>query len=44
LIPETIMPWGAYAKMTDDDLRAVLLYHRTLQHTRRDTGPSVQAK
>ena len=44
LIPETIMPWGAYATMTDDDLRAVYRYLRTLLPARRDTGPSVQAK
>jgi mono/diheme cytochrome c family protein len=41
-IPETILPWGAYARMTDDDLRAIYRYLRSLPPTRRDTGPSVQ--
>jgi mono/diheme cytochrome c family protein len=43
-IPETIMPWGAYARMTDDDLRAIYRYLRSLPPTRRDTGPSVQLR
>jgi mono/diheme cytochrome c family protein len=43
-VPETIMPWGAYSRMTDDDLRAIYRYLRSLPPTRRDTGPSVQLR
>ena len=43
-IPETIMPWGAYRRMTDDDLRAVYRYLRTLPPVRRDTGPALQPR
>jgi hypothetical protein len=43
-IPETIMPWGAYSRMTDDDLRAIYRYLRSLPPTRRDTRPTVQVK
>jgi mono/diheme cytochrome c family protein len=44
VIPETIMPWGAYSKMEDDDLRAVFRYLRSLPPTRRGTGPSLQRR
>jgi mono/diheme cytochrome c family protein len=43
-IPETIMPWGAYSRMTDDDLRAIYRYLRSLPPTRRDTGAAVQPR
>jgi mono/diheme cytochrome c family protein len=42
-IAGTPMPWGAYARMTDDDLRSVYRYLRTLPPTVRRTGPPVQA-
>jgi len=42
--PETIMPWGAYSRMTDDDLRAVYRYLRSLPPVHRDTGSSLQAR
>jgi mono/diheme cytochrome c family protein len=41
IIPETIMPWAAYGRMTDDDLRAVYRYLRTLPPVERDPGPTV---
>lgn len=44
VIPETIMPWGAYGHMTDDDLLAIYRYLRTLPPTHHDTGPSVQPR
>lgn len=44
LIPETIMPWGAYARMTDDDLRAIYRYLKSLPPTQRQTGPPVQPR
>ena len=43
-IRETIMPWGAYRRMTDDDLRAVYRYLRTLPPVSRDTGPALQPR
>jgi mono/diheme cytochrome c family protein len=43
-IPGTPMPWGAYARMTNDDLRSVYRYLRTLPPTVRRTGPPIQAK
>ena len=38
----TPMPWGAYARMTEEDLRSVYRYLRSLPPTRHDTGPRVQ--
>jgi hypothetical protein len=38
------MPWGAYAHMTDEDLRSIYRYLKSLPPTRRDTGPSVQPR
>lgn len=36
------MPWGAYRRMTDDDLRAVYRYLRTLPAVQNDTGALIQ--
>ena len=38
------MPWGAYARMTDDDLRSVYRYLRSLAPVERRTGPVLQSK
>jgi hypothetical protein len=38
------MPWGAYARMTDDDLRSVFRYLRALPPVVHDTGPAMQRK
>ena len=38
------MPWGAYGRMTDDDLRSVYRYLRSLPPVVHDTGPKVQRK
>jgi mono/diheme cytochrome c family protein len=43
-IPGSPMPWGAYAQMTDDDLRSLFSYLRSLPPVERETGPRVQAK
>jgi mono/diheme cytochrome c family protein len=43
-VPGTPMPWGAYARMTDDDLRAVYRYLRSLPPASKWTGPAVQEK
>jgi hypothetical protein len=42
LMDGTPMPWGAFARMTDDDLRAIYRYLRSLRPTRRVVGPAVQ--
>ncbi len=43
-IAGTPMPWGAFARMTDDDLRSVYRYLRSLPPTRKAVGPAVQPK
>ncbi|HZF16345.1 MAG TPA: c-type cytochrome [Steroidobacteraceae bacterium] len=44
LVPESDMPWALFAHMTDDDLRAVYRYLRSLAPVRNDTGESVRRK
>lgn len=44
VIPGTPMPWGAYARFTDDDVRAVYRYLRSLPPTPNSTGAAVQAR
>jgi mono/diheme cytochrome c family protein len=44
LVDGTPMPWGAYGRMTDDDLRSVYRYLRSLPPVEHDTGPKVQRK
>jgi mono/diheme cytochrome c family protein len=38
------MPWGAYRRMSDDDLRAVYRYLMSLEPVPNATGPLIQAK
>jgi mono/diheme cytochrome c family protein len=38
------MPWGAYARMTEDDMRSVFRYLRTLPPVAHATGPVIQNK
>ena len=38
------MPWGAYARMTEDDMRSVFRYLRTLPPVTHATGPVIQNK
>jgi mono/diheme cytochrome c family protein len=38
------MPWGAFARMSDDDLRALYRYLRSLPPTRNRVGPAIQPK
>jgi mono/diheme cytochrome c family protein len=42
VVRESIMPWGPYSRMTDDDLRAVYRYLKTLTPVANDVGPTVQ--
>jgi mono/diheme cytochrome c family protein len=44
VIKGTPMPWGAYARMTEDDMRSVFRYLRTLPPFEHDTGPAMQDK
>ena len=44
VVPGTPMPWGAFARFTDDDLRAIYRYLRTLPPNRNVTGAVVQPK
>jgi len=44
LIPGTPMPWNAFARMTDDDLRAIYRYLRTVTPVEHDPGPSLRRK
>lgn len=38
------MPWGAYARMSEDDVRAIYRYLRSLPPVEYATGPIVQPK
>lgn len=38
--PGSPMPWGNYANLHDDDLRALWMFLRSLPPQRHDTGPS----
>jgi mono/diheme cytochrome c family protein len=38
----THMPWGAFARLTDDDLRAIYRYLKSLPAVRNATGPSLR--
>jgi mono/diheme cytochrome c family protein len=44
LIPGSPMPWNAFARMTDDDLRAIYRYLRTVTPVEHDPGPSLRPK
>ena len=40
----TPMPWGAYARMNDGDLRSVYRYLRSLPPVEHETGAPLQEK
>jgi mono/diheme cytochrome c family protein len=40
----TPMPWGAYARMTEEDLRSIYRYLRSLPPYEHATGPGLQQK
>ncbi|HKC46129.1 MAG TPA: c-type cytochrome [Gemmatimonadales bacterium] len=44
LIPGSPMPWNAFARMTDDDLRAIYRYLRTVTPVEHDPGPSLRPR
>ena len=41
-IPGSPMPWGPFSRMSDDDLRAIFRYLRSLPPVEYDTGPSLR--
>jgi len=43
-MPATIMPWSAYGRMTEADLRAIYRYLRSLPPVENETGPVLQNK
>ena len=44
LIEGSHMPWPLFGRMSDDDIRAVYRYLRTLEPVENETGPLVQEK
>jgi mono/diheme cytochrome c family protein len=40
-IPGSPMPWQAFSRLTDDDLRSVYRYLKTVPPAKRDVGPPV---
>jgi hypothetical protein len=38
------MPWDAYKRMSDDDLRAMYRYLMSLEPVENETGPMLQTK
>ncbi len=44
LLPGSPMPWKAFARMADDDLRAIYRYLHSLTPVERETGPSMRRK
>ena len=44
MYPGTPMPWGAYKRFTEDDVRAIYRYLRSLPPSRNVTGPAVQPR
>jgi hypothetical protein len=39
VIPGSPMPWQAFSRMTEDDLRAIYRYLKTSPPVKRDNGP-----
>jgi mono/diheme cytochrome c family protein len=44
IVPGSPMPWGAFARFTDEDVRAIYRYLRSLPPTLNRTGPAIQPK
>ncbi len=42
VVRESIMPWGPYTRMSDEDLRAIYRYLNTLAPVANDVGPTVR--
>lgn len=39
LVPGSLMPWGPFLKFSDDDLRAIYMYLKTLKPVKNNPGP-----
>lgn len=39
LIRESIMPWGPFSRMSDDELKAIYRYLKTIEPVKNDPGP-----
>jgi mono/diheme cytochrome c family protein len=44
VVEGTHMPWGAYRRMSDDDLRAIYRFLQTLDPVAFDPGPAIQTQ
>jgi mono/diheme cytochrome c family protein len=44
VIPGSPMPWQAFSRMSEEDLRAIYRYLKTVPAIRRDVGPVVDVK
>ena len=44
LLPAALMPWGAFSRMTEDDVRAIYRYLRSLPPTVNATGEVYRSK
>ena len=44
LIPQTVMPWVEFGRMSDGDLRAIYRYIRSVPAVHIDQGPSLRKK
>ena len=44
LIEGSHMPWSLFGRMSDDDIRAIYRYLRTLPPVENETGPLLQRK
>ena len=42
VVRESIMPWGPYTRMSDEDLRAIYRYLNSLDPVANDVGPTVE--
>jgi hypothetical protein len=40
----TMMPWGPFSRMTDDELKAIYRYLHSLKPVKKDNGPTVVMK
>ena len=44
ILPHTPMPWSAFKRMSETDVRAIYRYLKTLPAVENDPGPSIQKK
>jgi len=42
VVEESIMPWGPYSRMSDEDLGAIYRYLNSLDPVANDVGPTVE--